>query len=728
MRLLSTLIISTITSFAWSQGANLAPGLYDKVKPLTPSQSIKTIQVPKGYKIQLVASEPMIKEPVDCVWDANGDMYVIEMSTYMQDADAKGEFNKSSRVIKLTDVNGDGKMDKSSVFIDNLLLPRMILPLDDRILVCETNNLNIYSYRDTNKDGKADEKTIWYQGGARKGNLEHQASGLIWNLDNWIYITKGRERFKIQNGQVIVEKHPAIKSQWGLAADDAGHFSSAQSGAEESFQFFQTPTIYSQSTFPKELEEGFNTVWPIDDIPDTQGGLLRLRTNNTLNHFTAACGHGVYRGALMPEFYGNYLVCEPVGRLIRMAEFNPSTVFKQLKNSFPKSEFIRSSDANFRPVNVKTGPDGAIYIVDMYRGVIQEANWTTQGTYLRHIIDKYGLANNIQRGRIYRLVPENHNSKYQAPQLLNLSSQELLPLLASKNGWMRTTVRKILVLRYQQNLKNIYLEAFYKSHNTQEKIEILWTLDGIDSIDFELIKNLIFGDNQQIALQALRISDRWLKNDSRIHGIYEKIYQDSATSEILAQVFLSLNKFGSRDFSSPYLDKFIEKYGSDPLVKLNVGQKEKDLDDNRKHAEFLKALEGKGPFFQQVMKNGEKHYNSLCFACHGKDGQGVAMAGTSITLAPALKGSKRVLGPHDALIKIALHGLIGPVDGKTYPGAMESLASHDNQYIADVLTYISNSWGNKSKIVTWQDVRRIRGRFSNRKKPWSLLEIEKVSK
>ena len=189
-------------------------GFYEQVKPLSPTEAIKAIEVPKGYKLQLVASEPMITEPVDCVWDANGDMYVIEMKTYMQDADATGQFEKTSRVMKLTDTDGDGTMDQSSVFIDGLMLPRMILPLDDRILVCETNTLDIYSYRDTNGDGKADEKIIWHKGGTRGGNLEHQPSGLIWNVDNWIYMTKSSESFKIVDGKV--QKSNRALYQWPM--------------------------------------------------------------------------------------------------------------------------------------------------------------------------------------------------------------------------------------------------------------------------------------------------------------------------------------------------------------------------------------------------------------------------------------------------------------------------------------------------------------------------------
>ena len=139
----------------------------------------------------------------------------------------------------------------------------------------------------------------------------------------------------------------------------------------------------------------------------------------------------------------------------------------------------------------------------------------------------------------------------------------------------------------------------------------------------------------------------------------------------------------------------------------------------------MMALKGKGPVFEKMMKTGEKHYKSLCFACHGANGEGTPMAGTQTTLAPPLKGSARVLGKKDTLIKIALHGLAGPVDGKTYPGAMESLASHNDNYLSDVLTYLRNSWGNKAAPITDKDIKSIRKKNRARKTPWTLEELAK---
>ncbi len=700
--------------------------LYKLVKPLSPVESMKTIQVPKGYKLQLVASEPMIKEPVDCVWDANGDLYVIEMTTYMQDADATGQSDKKSRVIKLQDTNGDGKMDKSTIFIDGLYLPRMILPLDDRILICETDTLDIYAYRDTTGDGKADEKVLFHKGGPRDGNLEHQPSGLIWNIDNWIYMTKSSTRLRILDGKVEERKGTHINAQWGLHHDDDGHLSGGFSGAERSFECFQTPPVYGMAKFPNELEKDFNVVWPIDNIPDSQGGKRRFRSDNTLNHVTAACGHGVYRGDLMPEFYGNYVLAEPVGRLIRMAKVDTSLGFRQMRNVYPKSEFIRSTDANFRPVNLKTGPEGALYIVDMYRGIIQESNWTKKGSYIRGVIDQYGLAKNKSMGRIYRLVPEDYSATFEKPDMLKKSSKDLIAKLGHKNGWIRSTARKTLILRNDKSIVPELKSALQGSKQSQEKIELLWTLEGLQALDPSFVLPLIKSADERVAAHALRVSDPWLKaGDKALLEQYETILTESTSSAVLAQAFLSMKKFGPGKISGTYLAKLTEKHKADAVLKHHIAQIGREKAAARERKEKMDALKGKGPAFKKIMVAGEKHYKTLCFACHGANGEGTPMAGTDTTLAPPLKGSKRVLGDKTKLIKIALHGLAGPVDGVTYPGAMESLASHDDQYITEVLTYMRNSWGNSAQLITKREVSTVRKKNRKRKTPWTLEELNK---
>ena len=186
-----------------------------------------------------------------------------------------------------------------------------------------------------------------------------------------------------------------------------------------------------------------------------------------------------------------------------------------------------------------------------------------------------------------------------------------------------------------------------------------------------------------------------------------------------------MKKFGPGNISGPYLEKLAEKYKSDKVLKHHLAQWDRDKEAHRKHMEKVNALKGKGPLFEKIMKAGETHYKTLCFACHGSEGQGTPMAGTDITLAPPLKASPRVLGNKDKLIKIALHGLMGPVDGKTYPGAMESLATHNDKYLSQVLTYIRNSWGNTAEMINEKEVKTTRKRNNKRKTPWTLEELKK---
>ena len=375
---------------------------------LSPEESLKTFRLPEGYHLQLVASEPMIKEPVAIAWDGNARMYVAQMETYMQDVDATGEQNSISRIMLLEDTNNDGKMDKSSVFIDKLRLPRMILCVGHELLVNETNTYNIYAYKDSNGDGVADEKKLVYDNNAiDTKNLEHQQSGLDWNVDNWIYVTVDPVRFRYKNGKLEADSLVSgSNGQWGLTHDNYGRLYFSRAGGENAGSGFQINPVYGQLEFSDAYDDStFGAVWPIIKTPDVQGGLKRLRPDTTLNHFTAANGQSIFRGDRLPHsLVGDYLINEPVARIIRRAKVINKEGKTTLKNAYNQEEFIASSDMNFRPVNTYTGPDGCLYIVDMNRGIIQEGEWTKADSYLRPQIRRLGLDKNKQYGRIYRLV------------------------------------------------------------------------------------------------------------------------------------------------------------------------------------------------------------------------------------------------------------------------------------------------------------------------------------
>ena len=344
-----------------------------KAPPLSVEDSIKTMRIKPGYKIIPVLTEPHIHEPAAVAWDGNGRMYVVEMRTYMQDIDGKNQLAPVSRVSRHEDSDGDGVYDKHTVFADNLALPRMVLPLINKVIIRETNTFDLKSYEDTDGDGVADKIEMWHEGGNRGGNLEHQPSGLIWNIDNWIYTTYSRHRYRFTNGTVVRENLTHGAGQWGLTHDNIGRVFYSTAGGENPATDFQQPIAYGRISFPGEQANGFREVFPIDSVPDTQGGRGRLREDNTLNHFTGSCGQSIYRGDRMPkDFDGDLIICEPVGRLIRRANVKNENGKIIVENAYDKSEFIASTDPNFRPINSAVGPDGCLYIVDMYRGIIQE--------------------------------------------------------------------------------------------------------------------------------------------------------------------------------------------------------------------------------------------------------------------------------------------------------------------------------------------------------------------
>ncbi|MCA8966775.1 MAG: protein containing Coagulation factor 5/8 type, partial [Planctomycetes bacterium] len=423
------------------------PDKLASVAPLAPEDAMAAIELPPGYHLELVACEPMIREPAALAWDGNGRMYVAELRTYMQDIDGTGELEPTSRVSLLDDTDGDGRMDRHTVFVDGLVLPRMILTLQDSIVVRETGTLDLFEYRDTDGDGVADEKKLVFAGGPRGGNLEHQPSGLDWNVDNLLYVTYTDRRYRYRDGKISALPLPAGDGQWGMTHDDWGQCFYSRAGGEVVAANFQQNMQYGRLDLPGQLAAGFDECWPIDAIPDVQGGPARIRADNTLNHFTGCCGQVVYRGGrLPPELYGNLFVPEPVGRLVRRATVGDDRGKRVLTNAHPGAEFLRTKDANFRPVNMYTAPDGTLYIVDMYRGIIQEGNWVQKGSYLRGVVQQYGLDRNIGRGRIYRLVHDGY-TRGPRPRMLDESAAELVAHLGHPNGWWRDTAQKLIVLR-----------------------------------------------------------------------------------------------------------------------------------------------------------------------------------------------------------------------------------------------------------------------------------------
>ena len=694
---------------------------------LSKEEALKSIELQDGYRLELVLSDPDIQEPVSMAWDGNGALYVVEMRTYMQDADATGEQVPRSRISRHEDTNGDGIYDKHSVFIDNILLPRMVLPLDDRVMVGITNTLDLWNYRDTDGDGVADEKVKIYEGGPRGGNMEHQPSGLIWNLDNWIYITYEAKRYRFTNGKLEAQSIPRGGGQWGIGMDDAGRNYYSAAGGENPAFYFQQPIAYGALDLPGQEAEGFREVFPIADVPDVQGGPRRVNDRGGLNNFTGCAGQGIYRGDRLPaDLRGDLIIPEPVGRLIRRAKVNRENGQTTLSNAYPGSEFIRTRDVNFRPLWATTSPDGGMMIIDVHRGIIQQGNWTRPDSYLRGIIDKWGLAKNINKGRIYRLVHDSYEADKQ-PCMLDETTPELVAHLSHPNGWWRDTAQKLIILRDDRESVVPALEKLAREGTSElARLHALWTLEGMEKATPSLLVSALSDESSLVRTSAIRVAEPFLaaKNPEVIQALISSKQLDH-DPEMFLQAMNSIRASGTDSEALLGLrDAIVTDHADNPAVR-GLEQIDKG---NRSEAEKKRANKLHGIQFAKAMDHGKQIFDQLCFSCHGPDGKGAPMPGQpGQKLAPSFVNSPRLMGSPDTAIRTLLHGLTGPLDEKEYEGLMVSMATNDDQWLADVTTYIRNSFGNKSDLTTPRDVARLRKKHADRKEPWTQSELEKLS-
>jgi len=713
------------------------------VRALSPEEELSTFQVPDGYRMELVVSErDGVKEPVSVTFDGDGRMYIAEMRSFMQDIAGANQEAKTGRVSRHERTKGNGDFDKHTAFADHLLLPRMVLPLDDRVLINETNTLDLYAYRDTKGTGVADQKGLAFAGGTLSGNMEHQPSGLIWAQDNWCYLTYQpmRLRFspkapvargkgiwgwvssffsqpKLTGKGILVETTPPNGGEWGLAQDDYGKLWWSNGGAEIALYHFQTPIIYGAFDMPNSQPSDFPEVWPLVGIPDVQEGAVRYRQQDgTLNHFTAACGQEIFRGDRLPEdLRGDALVCEPVGRLIRRAKVELKNGVTTIRNAYDHAEFIRSTDPCFRPVNLANGPDGCLYIVDMYRGIVQESHWLQPGEYLYGVVQKYGLDKIVGCGRIWRLVHKDY-APGPWPHMLGESSAELVQHLEHPNGWWRDTAQKLLVLRQDKSVVPAVQNMAASSASHLGRIHALWTLEGLDALDASVIRRALKDPHPQVRIAALRAGESLCKNgDPSIIPDAKALYQDPAP-EVVLQTLLTGKLLRWPDFAS-FADKALATTQSKGVKDL--GMMILNESEGVGSYEFLKGE-------VELLERGQSIYQQVCFACHGFDGKGMPMDGpvAGTTLAPPLAGAREVLDSSETVVRILLHGLAGSVGGKTYPAQMISMAANDDVWIASVSSYVRNSFGNHGAVVTPSAVARLRSETKDRTAPWSIDELQ----
>ena len=540
--------------------------------PLDPNEAMQLINLPKGFSLDLVASEPQISEPVALTWDGNGRMYVVEMRGYMQSMDGAGAKDPTGRISRFEDTNGDGKFDKHSIFLDGLVEPRAVLYVGNGLLVGEPSDL--WYCRDTDNDGKSDTKDkIYDKFSLRDSNVEHKANGLILGIDNWVYVSQHGRRYQFQGGKFRHEKAPRV-GQWGLARNDEGRFLFSTNSIP-AMGFFISPEylVSGKNKGPEKLITGavlkvekYNEVWPAMTTTDLQSGVGASRSiDGTLRSFTSACGQSFFRGDRLGEdVKGDYFVCEPVGRLVRRSKVKYlDSGHLELSNPYEDSigEFITSSDGNFRPVNTYTGPDGCLYVVDMYRGVIQEKSFMTP--YLKQEILKSKYDKNIGRGRIYR-VKRDDFSPGEKPNLLDADPERLVAALKHPNGWWRDMAQSIIVNRRLVKLVPFLEKIVLGDADPLARLHALWTLRGLSKLEIKVALAALEDADERIISASLRAVNWSLSEYPYIETII-----DEASPIVIAHIILAVGQNKSHE-SKGLIVKCISRFPMNERVLRSV--------------------------------------------------------------------------------------------------------------------------------------------------------------
>jgi mono/diheme cytochrome c family protein/glucose/arabinose dehydrogenase len=538
---------------------------------LSPDEALESFYLPPGYALELVAAEPMVVDPVAIDFDGNGRMWAVEMRSYMPNVQGTGENKPTGRIVVLDDADGDGQMDERTVYLDSLVLPRSLKVMEDGVLVAATPDL--WFTRDTDGDLKADTRELVTDDyGNPDSNPEHNANGLLWGMDNWLHNADHEERYRYRNGRFAAAS-TVDHGQWGISQDDYGRMylnsnsDPLRMDLLDAHYYRRNPRMMRSRGVYDDLVDD-HTVWPVRPTPGINRGYRpdMLREDSTLTRFTAAGSPVVYRGDRLPgEMKGDVFVSEPSGNLVRrfsIAAIGEGEYTAHNPYADEETEFLTSTDERFRPVNFYSAPDGTLYIVDMYRGIIQHRDYVTD--YLERQIDRRNLEKPIGHGRIYRIVHES-TERDEKPRLRDKTSEELVEVLSHPNGWWRDTAQRLIVERGDTTAAPQLRQLLLSSDDARARLHALWTLDGLGTADRSITARALEDSSPHVRAAAVRISEKWLTDgDPQMTELVRGQIGDEAP-EVYRQLAASLGTV-PRAQRIDTLTELVLQHGADPVA------------------------------------------------------------------------------------------------------------------------------------------------------------------
>ncbi|MSR58715.1 MAG: c-type cytochrome [Planctomycetaceae bacterium] len=490
---------------------------------LTPQQSLATIRTKPGLTVELVAAEPLVVSPVAVEFGPDGRLWVAEMYDYPEGID--GQYKPGGRVRVLESTNEDGKFDKATVFLDGVPFPTGVTVWRKGLLVCSAPDI-LYA-EDTDGDGRADLVKKLYSG---FGDLNYQGrvNSLEIGLDGWLYgscgayggrisrftggepLALGDRDFRIKPDSGEIE--PATgRTLQGRPRDDWGNWFGNDSGTLCRHYPFPDHYLRRNPYFVPPQSAVFVPSGPDPSrlYPLSQG-LQLFKLSGPSGRPTGACGLGLYRDTVLGEgFQGDAFICEPVNLLVHRMRLVPKgTTFEGPRaDDEQDSEFLASTDGWFRPVQARTGPDGALWIVDMHRYVIEHPRWIPPEDVAR-----LDVRAGHDMGRLFRVRAADRPQR-PWPRLDRLDAKGLVAALDSDNGWQRDMAMQMLLWKNDKTVAPL-LERLAASHERPAtRLQALCTLEGLGAISVATLRAKINDSHPGVRRHALRISERFLADE-----------------------------------------------------------------------------------------------------------------------------------------------------------------------------------------------------------------------